>query len=193
MQLSGMSRKISEYFNVIPKVQKSANCDKNDKILKKSSEIRECQVIIKDIKGQFGMNLNLFEETSLNKSQKIELIKNGSKTCKFCQKEFSTKSSLRTHVKNIHFEEFKIIFCSICSEKFFTQTLLDRHMKNKHPDGQFQQFECDFDGKIFKKKMCLFQHMRVHQIVECKICNKKLKYNSAKSHLKFFHETEKNF
>jgi len=67
-------------------------------------------------------------------------------------------------------------------------------MTEKHPDGQVQQFECDFDGKFFKSKSDLYSHMRSHfSLVECQICHKKLKQFSINAHLKNFHATDKNF
>lgn len=61
------------------------------------------------------------------------------------------------------------------------QANVELHMKIKHPDGQAEQFECDFEGKVFKNK------------VKCNFCDKKLKFNSMKLHLKNFHVTGQNF
>jgi len=74
--------------------------------------------------------------------------------------------------------------------------LLNRNLKNhldfktKHPDGQAYQFECDFDGKIFKRRGELYSHMKLHlPLVECQICHKMLKILCIKSHLRNFHAT----
>ncbi|KAG5669597.1 hypothetical protein PVAND_017484 [Polypedilum vanderplanki] len=46
------------------------------------------------------------------------------------------------------------------------------HQQNE----KINNFECDFDGKLFKKKLGLYQHMKQrHQIQACKICGNKVK------------------
>ena len=147
-----MSTKISEYFKLTPKVKNSVNCDKK---VEKSSNVQECRVIIKDIKDQFGENLNLFDEISLNElADEI-----GNKTCRFCQKEFSFRSGLRKHMINFHSDKFEMFKCLVCSQKFFQQNFLNLHMTKKHPNGQIKLFECDFDGKLFNNKVSLYHHI----------------------------------
>ena len=121
-------------------------------------------MIIEDIKGQFSNKLQLFEEISLKNSKNSEVNKNYSK---FCKKGFSAKSSLITHIKNVHSSDVKILRCTICDLKFFQTFFLEAYMKTKHPAGKDNQFECDFDGKSFKTKNLLYTHMLCHlQLVE---------------------------
>ncbi|XP_070497897.1 zinc finger protein 429-like [Chironomus tepperi] len=113
----------------------------------------------------------------------------GSLECEICGKKFN-----ENHMKNIHPTEFDLINCEICNGRFFKKQSLEVHMKKKHPDGQIDQFECDFDGKIFKRKGELFQHMSCHlPLVECQICHKMFKFRCMNSHLRSFHATEKQF
>jgi len=150
-----MSRKISEYFKIQPKV---------DEKVSKSSSIRDCKVVLNDIKIQTGRSeLKLFEEVTFDESQ--------------------NKEPKRNPIK-----------CRICYVKFRMQANLELHMKRKHPEGEVKQFECDFDGNLFKSKGLLYNHMDVHlPLVECQFCNKMLKPRSIKYHLKIFHATDKNF
>jgi len=149
-----MSGKISEYFKIQPKV---------DENVPKSSNIRDCKVVLNDIKNQAGKKeLKLFESVSLSDSQN----------------------------KKSKGKKFR---CPICNIKL-VQKNLELHMKAKHPDGQAEQFECDFDGKRFKNKALLYKHMLGHlPLVECKFCKKMYKPYSINLHLKNLHAIGKYF
>ncbi|XP_070497896.1 zinc finger protein 43-like [Chironomus tepperi] len=155
-------------------------------------KIRECQVILKDIKQQFGSNeLKLFEEISLNERISCKLEKY---SCKYCGKSLSSKNCLKTHMKNVHSTKFTLFNCALCNRRFFKKNSVETHMKKKHPDGQIDQFECDFDGKIFKTKNKLYTYMGCHlSLVECQICHKMLKFRSIHSHMTNFHVFENQF
>jgi stress-induced morphogen len=87
----------------------------------------------------------------------------------------------------------KITNCSICNLKF-SKNIINKHMKAKHTNGQVMRFECDFDGKTFKTKGELYNHMGAHlSLVECGICHKMLKYNSLNSHRRNVHATAQDF
>ncbi|XP_070497890.1 zinc finger protein 43-like [Chironomus tepperi] len=152
-------RRINNISKVNKFKPKSSKVEKDETI---SPKIRECQVILKDIKHQFVNNeLELFKEIS---SYERKSCKKDNYICKFCGKKLSSERNLNQHMKNIH------------------------------PDGQIDQFECDFDGKIFKKKSELYIHMGCHRaLVECQICHKMLKYLAMNSHLRNFHATDKKF
>ncbi|XP_070497893.1 zinc finger protein 60-like [Chironomus tepperi] len=97
-------------------------------------------------------------------------------------------------MKYAHTTEFDLFNCEICNLKFFRSNILKKHMKKKHPDGQIEQFECDYDGKIFKTKKEFYNHMTCHlPLVECQICHKMLKYRSINDHMKEVHATDKKF
>ena len=202
-----MSRKISEYFKVNPKVQKvtktSQTQEKSNKILENNglniAKVRDCNVAVKDIGKQFGGKLKLFEEISLKDnrnsdkqdSQKAKVIENGCKICKFCGIISSSESYMIVHMKTKHPDKLPVLNCSICDARFLRQNYLEAHLKNKHQDGQIDQFECDFDGKIFKSKQKLLGHMKIHRLlIECKFCQKAIKVGSIKGHIKNIHETK---
>ncbi|XP_070497892.1 zinc finger protein 62 homolog [Chironomus tepperi] len=179
-----MSAKITNFFKIKPKVVKI------DEEVSKSPKIRECQVVIKDIKHQFGSNeLELFKKISSNQRNRNE-----KSICKYCGKKLSSEDCLKMHMKYIHPNEFDLFNCGICNRRFFKKQSLEVHMKKKHPDEQIEKFECDFDGKIFKTKKELYSHMGCHfSLIKCQICHKMLKYNYMKSHLRNFHATDKKF
>jgi len=166
-----MSRKIAEYFKVTPKelkidlksTSKSAVEETISTEFEEFSKTRGCHVVLNYIKNQAG-----------RKELKL-----------FEEVTFDDSQNKRSKSKNHT--------CSICNQKIHVK-FLDLHMRKKHPNGQAQQFECDFDGKIFKSKNLLYNHMKVHlSLVKCEICNKMLKMNSLKVHLKNFHATEQKF
>ncbi|XP_070497887.1 zinc finger protein 60-like [Chironomus tepperi] len=180
-----MSAKITNFFKVKPK--SSSKIGEDETI---PTKIRECQVMVTDIKHQFGNNeLKLFEEISSNQKNKNE-----NNICKHCGKKLSSKYCLKVHMKNIHPNELSLFECEICNRRFLGKHCMEAHIKKKHPNGQIDQFECDFDGKIFKTKRLLNIHMGCHfPLVECQICHKMLKYLCMRAHLKNFHATGKNF
>ncbi|XP_070497895.1 zinc finger protein 260-like [Chironomus tepperi] len=176
-------RRNVNFFKIKPKI---------DEEVSKSTKIKECQVILKDIKHQFGNNdLKLFEEISL---KEIKSCKKGTNICKFCGKKLSSELKLKQHMKNIHPTEFDLFNCEMCNRRFFKKIYLEVHMKKKHPGGQIDQFECDFDGKIFKTKGEISFHMGCHlPLVECQICHKMLKFKSIDSHMTNFHASKNQF
>jgi KRAB domain-containing zinc finger protein len=177
-----MTAKITDFFKITPI---SAKLDENSTI----SKIRECEIVLKDIKNQFAnYEWKLFKEISLteNKSEK--------NVCEFCKKNFSSISSKITHIRDVHITECNLPYCLICYQRFYKNSTLNLHIKKKHPDGWNHKFECDFDGKFFKRKYHLQAHMSKHlPLVECKICNKMLKTSYLKEHLNIYHRTEKKF
>jgi len=61
-------------------------------------------------------------------------------------------------------------------------------MDSKHADGKLNLFTCDFDGKTFKLKLKLYQHMKSHlPLVKCDFCHVKLRVSSLKRHRINFH------
>jgi len=87
----------------------------------------------------------------------------------------------------------KIVKCTICNLKLI-EARLEFHMKKKHPEGEVKQFECDFDGKIFKHKKHLYRHMLNHlPLVKCQLCDKMLKIKSLNDHLNNVHAADKKF
>jgi len=188
-----MSRKISEYFSLCPqsdsvmsekqkfKAEKEVTFEIELKKVKVEPKVRANKI---DIKGNFKLFEAISGKDSQNKSYKI---------CKFCGKK-SPGKNLKTHMKLIHPNEFNFFNCKICNQKFLMQNFLDRHIKKKHTNGQAELFECDFDGKVFKAKSNLNQHMMVHlPLVKCEICNNEISKRCFSRHQKRFHSNKLEF
>jgi len=90
--------------------------------------------------------------------------------------------------------------CMICGRKLSSKYRLASHMKNihlrktNHQNGQNKYFECDFDGKSYKTKGNLIQHMGIHlPFLECQICHKMLRQRRIDEHMKNVHATDLRF
>jgi len=189
-----MSRKISEYFKFQPK--SDSNLTKNLKLKVENEEYFEIELNKVKIEPNTQDLLHIKDEIEDQPPKLIDMDlhnKKGYESCKFCDKKLST-SKLTEHMKNVHPTEFNLLSCEFCNLKFFKKNFLKAHIKTKHPNGQNHQFECDFDGRIFKSKMYLNTHMLRHQSpVQCKICNKMFSAIYIKDHLRTFHSIDKNF
>ncbi|KAL7023394.1 hypothetical protein ACKWTF_012589 [Chironomus riparius] len=118
--------------------------------------------------------------------------------CKFCDKTMIDKIMLY-HMRKCHPNEFKNspFYCGICNQRFLSSVSLRSHNGLKHPKSksiQPETHECDFDGKVFRTKNKLWQHMKIHlSKIECKICGKLIKIVSLDGHMKQTHATENKF
>ena len=100
------------------------------------------------------------------------------------------------HLISRHSEKLEKLFqCEICTRFFLRKSILEKPKELKHPNGQSEQFECDFCGKIFRFKSRHFRnHMEAHlPRMECKICGVSIKQMSMLRHLQIVHATERNF
>ena len=105
----------------------------------------------------------------------------GDYTCGICGIKKHSSSSLRSHKYNVHLKRE----CPICTKKVCRQSF-KRHVKLhtvKKP-VQDTEFTCDVCGKVKPSKALLTDHRnRAHQVVECPICNKKVKKSGFKCHM----------
>ena len=93
--------------------------------------------------------------------------------CDVCLKGFHQKSNLINHYRT-HTRE-KPFACQICERKFAQKTNLVRHQAT-HSD--VRPFKCSIcpEGRFFKTKAQLNQHMRFHYepTFICSICDHKI-------------------
>ncbi|XP_017272170.1 zinc finger protein 2 homolog [Kryptolebias marmoratus] len=99
-------------------------------------------------------------------------------SCNNCEKTFSRKTDLKTHVET-HVGE-KPFVCGVCRQRFTRKTTLDIHARIHTGE---KPFGCDFCGQRFTQKSTLITHMRIHtgqKPFECVVCGRGL---SRRTHL----------
>lgn len=112
--------------------------------------------------------------------------------CDFCSQQFTLKTTLARHIRNIHYKE-KNGTCDVCGKTFF-----DRHNLNLHKvrHSNMKPFECDVCKKKFPRIEALKLHKRIHdndRRYVCKICGKSfIQWVSLSMH-KVVHTDERNF
>lgn len=78
------------------------------------------------------------------------------RTCSHCNKIFSTKVALKTHIKKEH---SGAVTCSECPRTFSRPADLKKHMSAHSEDRPFPCTGCD---RTFKEKRNLVRHSRIH-------------------------------
>lgn len=105
---------------------------------------------------------NPFEVIEEQKEAKCDTKKTRHKkslyTCDFCCKQFSSRSSIITHL--IKHKTIADYGCSACSQTFKTQGNLSRHFRNMHSNTK--NWSCEKCGKMFREKYQLDIHMPNH-------------------------------
>ncbi|XP_052741863.1 zinc finger protein 25-like isoform X2 [Bicyclus anynana] len=100
--------------------------------------------------------------------------KKGLFQCDYCQKQFSTKSSIRRHVSS-HLNA-KTFPCIQCKKVFRKQLYLSAHITRQHPDWG-QHYMCNLCDKPFLLRENLIAHMASHTNTEtmfkCIYCKEK--------------------
>lgn len=196
-----MSRKISEYFKVQPKMPKSElNVEgkhknfivketngKSYEIFEEYPKVRECYVNLKDIKNEMGnQKFKLFEAISFNNL----IVNKQSETfeCDLDGKTFRYKRSLRSHM-SAHFPK---INCPRCNRMLQSRSL-NHHIKNVHPN--IRKFQCKICSKSFKSAVNCKAHEKIHnKEFPCEVCNKSFTTPSQLAmHKKLYHENARGF
>ena len=82
-------------------------------------------------------------------------------TCPVCQKVFSKKALLKSHLGSVHVG--KIYQCSICNKTFTSSENFRFHRKNVHDhEKEKDKFECIQCEKQFYRRILLKNHSKVH-------------------------------
>ena len=124
-----------------------------------------------------------FCKSSLNNHMKVHDESKAFK-CDVCLKLFCSKTLLKSHYRT-HTGE-KPFACQICDRKFALKSDLVRHQATHSDDRPFKCSICP-EGKYFKTKNCLNQHMVYHNEPKfsCIYCDhKSYTKSSLKAHEK---------
>ena len=101
-------------------------------------------------------------------------------SCKFCDKQFKTKSKFNRHVKEIHLNPAKTFNCDFCPKKFKRREHYKRHMKGKHLEEKFQCPYCP--SKHVEKSRLKTHFVKNHDFVQCFSCGAFHAEGDKKSH-----------
>lgn len=113
--------------------------------------------------------------------------------CQICGKDCPDKRSLDRHIEVNHVDQIlrKKISCELCDREFNNRSYLLIHVREIHGKGE-KKFNCDYCGKKYRLKHLLVNHMVVHfSLVKCKLCDKRIKPLSMKSHMEHAHTKHK--
>ena len=110
--------------------------------------------------------------------------------CIECEKVFTKKENLRTHIKSVHTKTE----CPECFQIFETRGKRDHHVKRVHKQLFFQCSQCNFKSgeKSNLKQHVVSVHDKSHYVV-CTICNAKVAKRTLPKHIESVHENVKSF
>jgi len=158
-----------------------------DKIAPENNEGKINLNIKTEVSQEFVINLPAKKvPTSSNSSEKSTI------SCQFCKKNFGSNFAKNQHLKNSHSSELD--FKDVCDSKLPQKTAEQEQQTPKSINSGTCNYECDFDGKIFKYRDHLSRHLMVHlPTTKCHICHVELKVSYLHYHIKTYHETDQKF
>ena len=114
-------------------------------------------------------------------------------SCDFCDRIFSLKTGLESHIKSQHTEDTtERLICQICGKKFKYTTSLNVHIKRTHDTSYNPSFSCDQCSYQTHTRQRMESHMRFHGANSkekmCSLCGKaSLSMNTLRKHMKKVH------
>lgn len=111
-------------------------------------------------------------------------------SCHICGKKMKNRDTLNQHLLR-HKHENDLHTCDICNREFNCKKRLNQHRKYVHAPAQLKCEHCD---KMFKRPICLKEHMASHTgqlLYTCAYCPRQFNSNANKySHQKAQHPVE---
>ena len=109
------------------------NCDSCSQTFTRPDSLKRHKAICKkgDDQNYEREMMDFFENNTGTGYQKKFEEFTSKETCKDCSKQFSSKSSLKTHVLNVHLSNKKKT-CKFCKHIFSSKTNFIKHMRTQH-------------------------------------------------------------
>ena len=132
--------------------------------------------------------------TKQNLQTHIKEHNSSAKKCNQCGKIYKTVKSLKDHIANMHSE--KRLECDECEKMFSTLRSLNRHKKTVHV---LKSFKCDQCKYRCKTNWNLMQHInKAHNgggdiLYKCDLCDFQGTISNLKRHKESVHENKKNW
>lgn len=82
--------------------------------------------------------------------------------CPQCNKVYTNKSTLRSHMRRHKEIEAQLFVCDQCPERYATMQALAKHKRLEHNDAGSKEFGCDICGKLY---VC------AALLVPCRLCS----------------------
>lgn len=76
--------------------------------------------------------------------------------CPQCNKVYTNKSTLRSHMRRHKDIEAQLFVCDQCPERYATLQALAKHKRLEHNDAGSKEFGCDICGKLYVRWSCVF-------------------------------------
>lgn len=100
-------------------------------------------------------------------------------TCAHCEKRFSSRGALKSHLVKFHFKNFANYSCHLCPLVFKGRQEYDKHLFSRHRIGKSNAVPCSICGQILANESSLNSHMNSRhkdasqkQKFECPHCEK---------------------
>ncbi|KAL7013182.1 hypothetical protein ACKWTF_015238 [Chironomus riparius] len=116
-------------------------------------------------------------------------------TCTHCPKNFSSKTKLNDHIRNMHTDlsELSLFICDICGKSFKYRPSIVRHVLDHRKEAKYK---CEVCGKKWKSDIALRDHIRMchaAELITCKICLKQMKPQCIYQHMRYVHSEVRDF
>merc|ERR1712200_335114 len=105
-------------------------------------------------------------------------------SCEFCNKSYSRKDKLRTHIKMVHEDQnVKQHSCQVCEKSYSRKDKLNNHMKQSH----FEVYKKQAEDSLGTNEKMVHEDQNVKQH-NCQVCEKSYsRRDKLNSHMKKCH------
>ena len=147
-------------------------------------------------KGTNAIDLEGYEELISNNTQscirpdeEVPSVTSNMWQCELCDKEYTSKGNLKTHVQSIH--EGRKFPCQQCDLQASTADTLKTHFQSKHEGKKFPCQQCDYQAAQFRTLQIHIQSRHDGVKFSCQQCDFRGPQRSLRSHVQSKHEGKK--